>query len=1056
MLTTTTSIEPLTLGTHTLQSRLIVGTGKYATYEQMQSALDASGADVVTVAVRRERLVDDQGRSMLEFLDTDRYTILPNTAGCFSAEDAVRVARLGRELLDQIDNPGRDWVKLEVLGDRSARCLPDPVGTLEACKELVADGFEVSCVTSSDDPIMAVRLRDAGATSVMPAGSPIGSGRGIANPLAIRMILEMLKSPEPPAAVRLLSPQAYALYEETFPGYPGGPSNDPLRELEERALERLPSRADQIEMPSDWPGLEIDARGYGSWRPLSLQPGITVERLFWYLALLLAFLVARTRFSDPAVARVYRWTLFFSFFALAGFGLLQWRTWNGKIYWIRETLSGTRPFGPYTNPIHFAGVMELAVPWMVGYAWSRNLRKERDANIARTLLTGFGALVCLAAGLAAASKMAALLLVASLGLLSLFGLPSQKKRITFALMSLLILVISGLMATQTDLGKRFGEHLARAGGPVELLGLRWPAWRAAGPMLADYPVAGTGFGTFREVFQGYRPPGDSRWMTYSHNDYLQVFLEGGIVGGTLMLWLAAAFAWRLFRRLRSRRPPSLHRLGQALGVASLAVHGLFDFNHQIPANALLFVVCAAYALPLKKAEDRPLPAARSWIDRPLWAGPAVLGLVLAFGVRATTGIPAGMAWADGVSLEGAGRQKEALAAYVKADVGAITLRALRKSAELRMGIWDRQANETGPALADDRLLNEAAAELLRAMRTAPASGDPWAGLSRVYYRMELARTDDGILETSEEEPPQLVEAAQTPRDEPAVDPWSRVGRPGRIGLGLLQRSLELAPNWYLYHDRLSDSLWRYELKEEAAEAIRRSARALPLFTGHSFWRNPHFPSELKDAFVEGSRSVLGQTGFLQERIHLVDLTKLERQQGRLENARHDLELARELPGNAQDRAEVEFHLGLIHLLEGDLEAADDLLSQASQHPVFRPSALRHRAMVATREGRHEEAYNLLVRSRHEDPDTAATALELAESARLLQRYPAAVKVLEELVDRYPDELQPYVRLGRVFIDMEERDQLDAVLETIREKFGDDAEELEWLLREAEAADNAAP
>jgi len=144
--------------------------------------------------VRRERLVDAQGRSLLDFLDLDRYTILPNTAGCFTAEDAVRVARLGREILEQLNNPGKAWVKLEVLGDKKT-LLPDPLGTLEACKELVADGFAVLCYTS-DDPIMAVRLRDAGATSVMPAGSPIGSGRGIANPSAIRMILEMLKSEE--------------------------------------------------------------------------------------------------------------------------------------------------------------------------------------------------------------------------------------------------------------------------------------------------------------------------------------------------------------------------------------------------------------------------------------------------------------------------------------------------------------------------------------------------------------------------------------------------------------------------------------------------------------------------------------------------------------------------------------------------------------------------------------------------------------------------------------------------------------------------------------------
>lgn len=184
----------LALGPFSISSRLVVGTGKYRDYPTMQAAIDASGADVVTVAVRRERLVDAEGRSILDFLDLKRLTILPNTAGCFSADDAVRVARLGREILDQLGNPGANWVKLEVLGDKKT-LLPDPVGTLEACRELVRDGFTVLCY-SSDDPIMAVRLRDAGATSVMPAGSPIGSGRGIANPSAIAIILELLKDRE--------------------------------------------------------------------------------------------------------------------------------------------------------------------------------------------------------------------------------------------------------------------------------------------------------------------------------------------------------------------------------------------------------------------------------------------------------------------------------------------------------------------------------------------------------------------------------------------------------------------------------------------------------------------------------------------------------------------------------------------------------------------------------------------------------------------------------------------------------------------------------------------
>lgn len=187
--------DRLRIGSRTFASRLIVGTGKYASYPVMREALDASGAEVVTVAVRRERLYNEKGESLLQYLDTSRYTILPNTAGCFTADDAVRVARLGREILSQLDNPGATWVKLEVLGDRKT-LLPDPTGTLEATRQLVADGFEVLAYTS-DDPIAAARIKQAGAAAVMPAGSPIGSGQGILNPNNIVLCLELLKQGDP-------------------------------------------------------------------------------------------------------------------------------------------------------------------------------------------------------------------------------------------------------------------------------------------------------------------------------------------------------------------------------------------------------------------------------------------------------------------------------------------------------------------------------------------------------------------------------------------------------------------------------------------------------------------------------------------------------------------------------------------------------------------------------------------------------------------------------------------------------------------------------------------
>lgn len=183
------------LGKHTLRSRLIVGTGRYASFELMQQALELSGTECVTVAVRRERLKDQQGRSILDFLDRQRYLLLPNTAGCFTAEDAIRTARLGREILLGLEHPGADWVKLEVLGD-ARTLLPDPIATLQATEKLVAEGFQVLCYTS-DDPVAARRLREAGATSVMPAGSPIGSGQGVLNANNLRICLEYLKEDDP-------------------------------------------------------------------------------------------------------------------------------------------------------------------------------------------------------------------------------------------------------------------------------------------------------------------------------------------------------------------------------------------------------------------------------------------------------------------------------------------------------------------------------------------------------------------------------------------------------------------------------------------------------------------------------------------------------------------------------------------------------------------------------------------------------------------------------------------------------------------------------------------
>src|SRR5881275_1847028 len=176
-------MEPLVIAGRAFQSRLIVGTGKYKDGAETQRAIEASGAEMVTVAVRRVNL-DRNKESLLDFIDSDKYFLLPNTAGCYTADEAIRTARLGREV------GLSDWVKVEVIGDQ-ATLYPDVQATIEATRVLAREGFTVLPYTS-DDIVVAKRLIDAGAAAIMPLGAPIGSGMGIQNAASIRILREMI------------------------------------------------------------------------------------------------------------------------------------------------------------------------------------------------------------------------------------------------------------------------------------------------------------------------------------------------------------------------------------------------------------------------------------------------------------------------------------------------------------------------------------------------------------------------------------------------------------------------------------------------------------------------------------------------------------------------------------------------------------------------------------------------------------------------------------------------------------------------------------------------
>ena len=180
-------MEKLVIAGREFTSRLLIGTGKYPSHQVMQAAHDASGAAVVTVAVRRVNISDRSKESLLDYIDPKRYFLLPNTAACYTAEDAIRTARLAREV------GLSHWVKLEVIGDEKT-LFPDNEALLEATKVLVKEGFVVLPYTN-DDPVMCRKLEDAGAAAVMPLGAPIGSGLGIQNPNNIRIIKEQAGVP---------------------------------------------------------------------------------------------------------------------------------------------------------------------------------------------------------------------------------------------------------------------------------------------------------------------------------------------------------------------------------------------------------------------------------------------------------------------------------------------------------------------------------------------------------------------------------------------------------------------------------------------------------------------------------------------------------------------------------------------------------------------------------------------------------------------------------------------------------------------------------------------
>jgi len=456
----------------------------------------------------------------------------------------------------------------------------------------------------------AVVALAAGWALATRGASGLGLGRGVAWLLPALLLGAWAFAqtvPLPRAWVSHLSPKAATWQEEVFgPGAPDATSW--LRQIEADARARVPEAQGAV------------AGGAGALTPgpdalppprrftLSLLPYTTLEMAFWYTALLLAFLLVQRRTANEDRAAVYRATLFVAFGVMAVVGLLNRFTAPARLLWLREVAPEVHAFGPYVNPSHFGGVMELIAPWLLGYGLAATLRSgrpERTLPGGRLALLGAG--LCALATILAASKMAVVMLGLTYAILLAVAIAGSRgrHRVVLIVGTGVAAALLFTMALVGPLRGRVADFAARHSGGVSsnVRGIAWTAGLAIGD---DFTVAGTGFGAVGDVLPAYLPRGEAGDWEQLHNDYLEVYVAGGAVAALLAAWLAAVYASRVWRVVRedAGRGRFLSTLGLVLGLVALAAHEFVDFNLQIPANALLFVVIAAMCVsPLARSAE---------------------------------------------------------------------------------------------------------------------------------------------------------------------------------------------------------------------------------------------------------------------------------------------------------------------------------------------------------------------------------------------------------------------------------------------------------------------
>ena len=413
-------------------------------------------------------------------------------------------------------------------------------------------------------------------------------------------------------------------------------------------------------------------------------------------------------------------------------------------------------------------------------------------------------------------------------------------------------------------------------------------------------------------------------------------------------------------------------------------------------------------------------------------GAAIAVLLGAYGFQAAVGLRAGWEFERGHRLRSLGDYAGAAPRLERGAVGFNATRALTMAGEVRLDEWDKRVWRKGPSGADVQQLVQAADDFLRCHCGAPAAQRAWKGLASVYDALEWIdrerRSEEGVRRPDGR--------------------WERVGRPGRIAIGLLRESLDGAPNWGSLHDKYALTLWNYGLEDEARAAVRASARAVPLYYHHPYHRIAQLPSWVDREFADASREVLGQVPLFPRTPHLIELGKLERRLGESDRAIAALEEAVAVGGDALRVAEARFHLGLALIAAERLAEGRVHMEAAREHPVFRASALHSLASLAARQGDSAAALEHLRQLRRENPRELWPCLEFATVAVRAGEWPAALEALRWAKLKHPGDPRPYVELAEVHLAMGDVSAAAGVADELEQAVGESApQELRRIRRE---------